>query len=273
MGDEQEVGARRPRSPGSPSCIPRAATADRSPNGSMKTRPSSRQAERRLAVPLERMCSFGRRGLGVLRTARRAERRRRRDQAGDDRERERRVQAGAERAEISCGKNVRPVSDRLAVRRQRGEHVRADEVLDRVVAEERGEQDRHRRQLCATERRRRRRRRAPRGPPPSVCGSVAASPTIISEKKIPTESTCAEFWNVWFIAAAGAAVAPAAGSTSPPRGWARRTSPSRSRSAAGRARTAGRRSSSAAAASSPKPTAAASIPPVANGRAPKRSDR
>ena len=28
---------------------------------------------------------------------------------------------------------------------------------------------------------------------------MAESPTIISVKKIPIESTCAEFWNVWFI--------------------------------------------------------------------------
>ena len=35
----------------------------------------------------------------------------------------------------------------------------------------------------------------------SACaGSVAASPMIISVKKMPIESTCAEFWNVWFIA-------------------------------------------------------------------------
>ena len=33
-----------------------------------------------------------------------------------------------------------------------------------------------------------------------VCGSVDASPMIISVKKIPIESTWAEFWNVWFIA-------------------------------------------------------------------------
>ena len=33
-----------------------------------------------------------------------------------------------------------------------------------------------------------------------MCGSVADSPTIISVKKMPTDSTWAEFWNVWFIA-------------------------------------------------------------------------
>jgi len=38
--------------------------------------------------------------------------------------------------------------DRLAVRGQRGEHVRVDQVLHRVVAEEGGEQDRHRREVA-----------------------------------------------------------------------------------------------------------------------------
>ena len=33
-----------------------------------------------------------------------------------------------------------------------------------------------------------------------VSGSVKASPMIISVKKIPIDSTCAEFWKVWFIA-------------------------------------------------------------------------
>ena len=33
-----------------------------------------------------------------------------------------------------------------------------------------------------------------------MCGSVDDSPTIISVKKIPIDSTCAEFWKVWFIA-------------------------------------------------------------------------
>ena len=36
-------------------------------------------------------------------------------------------------------------------------------------------------------------------PVASVAGSVAASPTIISVKKIPIESTWAEFWKVWFM--------------------------------------------------------------------------
>jgi hypothetical protein len=38
-----------------------------------------------------------------------------------------------------------------------------------------------------------------RSPAASACGSVADSPTIIRVKKIPIESTCAEFWKVWFI--------------------------------------------------------------------------
>ena len=32
-----------------------------------------------------------------------------------------------------------------------------------------------------------------------VWGRVAESPMIISVKKIPIDSTCAEFWNVWFM--------------------------------------------------------------------------
>jgi hypothetical protein len=39
-----------------------------------------------------------------------------------------------------------------------------------------------------------------RSPALSVAGSVDASPTINSVKKIPIENTCAEFWNVWFMA-------------------------------------------------------------------------
>src|SRR6476659_9863594 len=43
-------------------------------------------------------------------------------------------------------------------------------------------------------------------PPSSVSGSVAARPRIMSVKKIPIESTCAECWNVWFHPTAGASV-------------------------------------------------------------------
>ena len=32
-----------------------------------------------------------------------------------------------------------------------------------------------------------------------MCGSELDRPAIISEKKIPTDSTCAEFWKVWFM--------------------------------------------------------------------------
>ena len=32
-----------------------------------------------------------------------------------------------------------------------------------------------------------------------TCGSVEDRPRIINEKKIPTDSTCAEFWKVWFM--------------------------------------------------------------------------
>ena len=53
----------------------------------------------------------------------------------------------AERRRDQGGEERVARQGRLAVRRQRAEHVRADEVLDRVVAQEGGEQDRDRRQL------------------------------------------------------------------------------------------------------------------------------
>ena len=135
------------------------------------------------------------------------------------------------------------------------------QVLDRVVAEEGGEQDRDRRQLrrraCAVAGRHAVRLAARRV---IVCGSVAVSPTIISVKKMPIDSTCAEFWNVWFIA-------PPA-----PRSPGGRLFITAARLGEAnipieapieeqdRARTAGRRSSVGSSASSPKLTAAAEHP-------------
>ena len=96
------------------------------------------------------------------------------------------------------GKNDAPGQRRLVVGGERVERVRAEQVLDRVVAEERREQDRDRRQV---------RQLLRRGagtpcawsPPRSVSGRVAARPRIMSVKKIPIESTWAEFWKVWFM--------------------------------------------------------------------------
>ena len=73
------------------------------------------------------------------------------------------------------------------------------EVLDRVVAEEGGEQDRDRRRVRDALRDGAARRRAPRARRSSRAAACAASPTIISVKKIPIEITWAEFWKVWFI--------------------------------------------------------------------------
>ena len=148
--------------------------------------------------------------------------------------------------EIRCGKKERPVRIAWLWADSALEHVRADQVLDRVVAEERGEQDRDRRHVamrcaaaaetpCACR------------PAVSVCGRLPARPTIISEKKMPTDSTWARVLEGLVHPAAGAAVAAAAGCSSRRRGWATRTGPSRRRSAAAPAANTGRRSWSAAA--------------------------
>ena len=79
-----------------------------------------------------------------------------------------------------------------------GQHVRAEQLLDRVEAEEGGEQDRHGRQVGDLVGGR-------RGDAVGleagaiVCGRVELRPTIISVKKTPIDITCAEFWKVWFI--------------------------------------------------------------------------
>ena len=102
--------------------------------------------------------------------------------------------------EMRLGKNELAGERRLVVRREPGEHVRAEQVLDRVVAEEGGEQDRHRRQRRPRDGRSRRSTPCACRPALIVSGSVEASPMIISVKKIPIDSTWAEFWKVWFIA-------------------------------------------------------------------------
>ena len=70
---------------------------------------------------------------------------RRGDQAGEDREREGRVQAVAERPGDQLREERPAGEDRPVVSRDRREHLRAGQVVDRVVAEEGGEQDRDRR--------------------------------------------------------------------------------------------------------------------------------
>ena len=105
-----------------------------------------------------------------------------------------------------------------------------------------------------------------------MCGSVLARPRIISEKKMPTDSTCAEFWKVWFMplpaprssggrlfitaARLGEANMPIAipisSSTSPNTGKEKLVGSNHS---------------------SMKLIAEPTMPPVAKPRAPKRSDR
>src|SRR4029453_3115987 len=68
------------------------------------------------------------------------------DQAGDDREGEGGVEAVLERPRDEVGEEGAAGQRRLVVRGEPPEHVRAEQVLDRVVAQEGGEEDRHRRQ-------------------------------------------------------------------------------------------------------------------------------
>ncbi len=105
-----------------------------------------------------------------------------------------------------------------------------------------------------------------------MAGSVEDRPRIINVKKIPTDRTWAEFWNVWFIP-------PPA-----PRCWGGRLFITAARfgeanmpiempiisstpANAGNGKSIGSRPSRK------KLNAEPSIPPVANQRAPKRSDR
>jgi hypothetical protein len=75
---------------------------------------------------------------------------------------------------------------------------RAEQGADRVIAEQRSEQDRHRGQADDAG-------GAGGGTPWAVSpqlsadGSVAASPRMIRVKKIPIDSTVAEFWKVAVI--------------------------------------------------------------------------
>ena len=78
-------------------------------------------------------------------------------------------------------------------------HLGTDQVLDRVVAEEGGEEDRDRRRVGRPLGGGGRDARGPASPSAIAAGRVAASPTISRVKKIPIESTWAEFWKVWFI--------------------------------------------------------------------------
>ena len=102
--------------------------------------------------------------------------------------------------EMSVGKNELPVSAAWSCADSPASTCGPEQVLDRVVAEEGGEQDRDRRQRRHVVRGGGGRRRAPAGRRSSSPAASTASPMIISVKKIPIDSTWAEFWNVWFIA-------------------------------------------------------------------------
>src|SRR3954465_976328 len=117
-----------------------------SPNGSIAT-VCSLPLRRNADCPYHSICMLllwpgEGEGLAVVEDASAQRRCRGRHEAGDDRERERRVQAAAERLGDQLREEVRAGQHRAVVQRDRAEGVRADEALDRVVAEEGGEQDR-----------------------------------------------------------------------------------------------------------------------------------
>ena len=121
-----------------------------------------------------------------------------RDQAGDDREQEGRVQAVAEGRGDQVGEEGMAGEDRLGVCAQPAQRVGPYKLLDRVVAEEGGEQDRDRRRMCDASCDI---RGQPVGLQPGLCGCRQARGKADYQqvKKIPTESTWAEFWKVWFM--------------------------------------------------------------------------
>ena len=115
----------------------------------------------------------------------------------------------------------------LAAERWPG-HCGPDQLLDRVVAQEGGEEDRDGRQSAHVLGDRSRARRAPPGRWPSSWQRRGESPAIIRLKKMPMDSTWAEFWKVGSCRRPRRG-APAAGCSSRRRGWARRRRPWRAR--------------------------------------------
>ena len=155
----------------------------------------------------------------------------RRDQRHRDRRAEHDDQAVVERAGDQVREELACRSARATLRgRQRVQHARrAEQVLHRVVAEQRREQRAHRRQV-----RRVRGRRGghalgvqARG---SACGAASsARPAIISEKKMPMDSDMPEFWNVARMPEAAPRCAGRHAAHDRRRCSARRTGPSRPR--------------------------------------------
>src|SRR6185312_12580829 len=119
--------------------MPRAASPEVSPNGSMNTlvsRPVSLKADWPYHSTCITLLQSAAGLVGVLVAPAAHQRGRRRDQARADREREGRVEAGLEGPRDQVGEEGLARDHRLVVGAQRGERVRAEEVLDRVVAEE-----------------------------------------------------------------------------------------------------------------------------------------
>ena len=89
---------------------------------------------------------------------------------------------------------------------QVGQHRGSEKVLHRVVAQECREQRRHRRQVGDPARHVGRDALVHEAVVEGASAARAESPTIMSEKKIPIESTWAEFWKVVDHSRPGASV-------------------------------------------------------------------
>ena len=97
---------------------------------------------------------------------------------------------------IRCGKNCRPVSTATVPGGSDAQHPgRREQGADRVVTEQGGEQRADRGQVGDL-RGDRGRHAVGRQAGEWRAGRLAASPTIISEKKIPIDSDMPEFWKV-----------------------------------------------------------------------------
>ena len=99
--------------------------------------------------------------------------------------------------EMRCGKNSRPViTARFCGRKVLQRACRGEQVLQRVDAEDRREQRRHRRQRADVLRGGVRHALLPAAPGRARRAGVRARPATISEKNTPIDSAVPEFWNV-----------------------------------------------------------------------------
>src|SRR3978361_1109897 len=120
--------------------MPRSASADMSPKGSMNTTAAG-GVRRKIAWP-DQSTRIRTLLLGVAAAHPRCGGG---DETGGDREREGRMEPGLKRAGDELREERAAGHGRLCGGRKGGERMRPHEVPDRVVAEERCEQDRHRR--------------------------------------------------------------------------------------------------------------------------------